>query len=130
MKKFYRINILVFSAILLAFLFSFSAFDANENSVIETVPQSVVKHKNTAAELVKNSKTVYSFSDVNMFSVNENSNMNSINAFVNNGISLKIDRTSLSDLFSSKPGNINLILPLTKNKTIEGFILNLVWPLL
>ncbi len=119
MKKIYRINIIIFSIVLLGLLFSFSAFDVNENSIIATSPQSVVKYKNTAAELVKNSKTVYSFIDVKMFSVNENSNMNSIDAFVQNGISLKIDRTALSVLNNSKPGNINLFLPASNNKTLE-----------
>ncbi|MBZ0202099.1 MAG: T9SS type A sorting domain-containing protein [Ignavibacteria bacterium] len=118
MKKVYRLNILVFSILAIALLFSFSAFNSGANT--EVVFNSSVKHKNTNAELVKGMKNTGSFVGISLFKQSNKDNSEALNTFVNKASFFTIDVNALSELNSSKPETITLMLKGPNNKDIEA----------
>jgi hypothetical protein len=118
MKKFYRINIILLPVILIALLISFTAFDVDETGRPDNA-NNLNKHKNTAAELVKNNKSGRDFVQTSLFTRSVPLSAGELNAFVKNAVSLRINKSSLSALNSAKPERMTLVLPASDNSVLE-----------
>lgn len=118
MKKFYRINLILLPVILIALLVSFSAFEMKETNV-NNPANNLGKHKNTAAELVKNSENGSNFQKQSLFKRQVAANTRELNAFVNGAVSLRIERTLFRSLNSTKPERMTLVVPTVNYSTME-----------
>ncbi|MCI0449965.1 MAG: M12 family metallo-peptidase [Chlorobi bacterium] len=111
MKKLYRINIIIFVLVTFALVFSLTAFNVSENTV-QSLPQfKDLGHVKKAAELVNSRKQYSIFNDVNLFKKSNKVNSDALNSFAAGVSLLNIDKSSLSSINSSKPNEINFIIP-------------------
>ncbi len=118
MKKVYRINLLIFSVLAIALIFSFSAFNPVENSTVQLYGK--LKHKNSNAELVKSMKNSEEFGSISLFKQSHKDNSSVLNSFVNRASFFTIDVKLLGELNSGKPETMTLNLKGPDNKDIEA----------
>lgn len=118
MKKVYRINIMIFSLLAIALMFSFSAFVSGEKS--EMVSSTNQKHRNINAELVKSKANSESFTKVNLFKHSNKDNSSVLSSYVSKASFFTIDLNSLVELRSVKPETISLGFIGPDNKEIEA----------
>lgn len=101
-----------------AMYFSFSAFEPVENDQVNQI--NAQKHHNSAFELVKNHRSTASFSNVELFTVNQVENHDALNGFVSKASFLKIDAQRLREINRSKPGNMTFKVPGPDGNIIEA----------
>jgi hypothetical protein len=102
MKKFYRLNIIIFTAAVIALVFSFSAFKTGENPTQTAIADK--NHSNKSLGLVNERKTGHNFKDVKLFTQSTADNPSS---FFTKASFLHIDKSALREVNSTKPESIN-----------------------
>jgi hypothetical protein len=119
MKKLFRINILILTVVLAAFIFSFTAFEVKEDNVQIQILEKDKDHRNTAAELIESRKRFVNFRESNIFTESSGDNMSVLNKAVSTGAFMRIDRTELKKLYDSKSVDITLNIPGENSNTVK-----------
>ena len=110
---------MLLSIVLLGLLFSFSAFDTNTGNVTAELNIKGINHINTAAEIVKNSRSS-NFLNVSLFNKTASADSKALNEFVNGAVELRINRSQLNDFNRTKPAFITLSVPSNGNTVLEA----------
>ena len=120
MKKIYRINLIIAVLIVFAAVFSFTAFNVGENTAIAKLQIKDLDHVNKAAELVNNRRQSSTFNKVSLFEKSQKGNLDALSNFTSKASLLSIDKSELRSINSTKPNEMNFIIPLSDGKNAEA----------
>lgn len=119
MKKVYRINLIVLLIAVTGFMFSFTAFNLNDDDPLPQGDFLDKGHRNTAAELLKKRRTTVTFETVSLFNLSSSSNSQILNSAVTKAEFFELDRIALKNINQSRPENAILKFPQSGGKELE-----------